>query len=163
MRLGIVALFEGDWTRATNLYEECLAVYRQLGNTWGIAMSLANLGEAALAQGQWDRAANFYRESLAVMQATGSQWYLALALLGLAGATVRQGKSERAARLLGAGEALLQTIEGSLPPFERQLYERSVDATRAALSETIFETILAEGRTMSAAQAVSYALTDEIA
>jgi tetratricopeptide (TPR) repeat protein len=162
IRLGIVALLQGDWPEAERLYEESLALYRQLGNNWGIALSLGNLGEVALAKGEWERAAQLYRESLTLMQATGSQWYMALSLVWMAGAVLGQGQAGRAARLLGAGEALLNMVHGRLPPLDRRVYERNKAAIRDALGERNFAEALAEGRAMPAAQAIAYALVDEV-
>lgn len=87
---------QGDWLQAARLYEESLAVYRRLGNSWGMGISLGSLGEVTLAQGKWKRAATLYRECLTLMQSTGSQWYIALALVGMTGALLGQGQAERA-------------------------------------------------------------------
>jgi hypothetical protein len=155
IRLGIVAQLQSEWDQATRLHQESLSLYRQSGNTWGIATSLACLGEVALAEQKWEQAANYYRESLNFMQATGSQWYIALALLGMSGVWLGLGQAGRAASLLGAVEAVIEAIGGTLPPFDRRVYERNTAAVRSALGEAAFTTALAQGRLMALEEALA--------
>jgi hypothetical protein len=121
-----------------------------------MALALATLAETALAQGDWPQAEALYRESLGFMRSTGSAWYIGLSLMGLAGAVLAGGRAEQAAQLLGAGETLLQTVGGRLPPIDRQVYERNVAAAQASLGEEAFNTARAKGQAMTLDQALAW-------
>jgi hypothetical protein len=65
---------------------------------------------------------------------------------------------ERAARLLGAATALLDAMHSTLNPADRLDYERIVANVQAQLDEASYTTAWAEGRAMTAEQAIAYAL-----
>jgi len=60
--------------------------------------------------------------------------------------------------LLGAAEALRETLRAPLPPADQERYQQGCAAARAALGEQAFEAAWAKGRTMSWEEAVAYAL-----
>jgi len=157
IRLGIVAEFRSEWAQATALFEESLNHYRALGNTLGIAISLSSLAEAAIGQGEFGRAAALYRQSLPLMQSLGSDWYVALAVVGYAGVLIAQGQAAQGTRLLGAGEAMFNSLDAGLTPIDRAVYDRNVAAARASLGEEGFAAVVAEGRRMMLGEAMSEA------
>lgn len=65
---------------------------------------------------------------------------------------------ERGTRVLGAVEALSESIGAVLDAADRILYERSVTGTRAQLGEETFKRVWDEGRAMSMEEAIEYAL-----
>jgi hypothetical protein len=67
------------------------------------------------------------------------------------------GQAERAARLLGAAEALGETIHAFLPNEVRADHERTLANVRTALAPAAFAAAWAEGRAMSLAQAAEEA------
>ncbi len=80
---GVLAYEQGDYGRANSLYEESLALRRQLGNKRGIAGSLNNLGVLAYSQGDYQRATRFYEESLALKRELGDKRGIATTLNNL--------------------------------------------------------------------------------
>ena len=50
---GDVARDQGDSAAARTLYEQGLAIFRELGDRWGIAGTLADLGSLAREQGDY--------------------------------------------------------------------------------------------------------------
>ncbi len=102
------------YERAGRLYEESLALFRNLGATGDIARSLHNLGYVAHAQGDDDRAAAQFAESLSLFDERGNRRGIAECLLGLAAVTITRGQhpvdAARAARLLGGGRG---TVPGN--------------------------------------------------
>jgi hypothetical protein len=60
--------------------------------------------------------------------------------------------------MLGAVEALLEAIGAVLDADDRLPYERSVELVRAQLGEDAFKEAWQNGRAMSMAQAIEYAL-----
>jgi DNA-binding CsgD family transcriptional regulator len=98
--LGYLAIYEEeDYARGTALWEESLALARDIGDLDRIGISLSNLGHPALLQGDYERARALSEEVLALARELGSSGVdlapsasinLGLALLGL-------GEHERAA------------------------------------------------------------------
>jgi hypothetical protein len=86
---------------------------------------------------------------------------IALTLQYLAEAETGAGHVERAARLFGAAEACRERIHLVMWPIDRAPYEHAVESVRAALDPAAFDAAWNEGRAMSMAQAVEYALTPE--
>jgi tetratricopeptide (TPR) repeat protein len=163
--LGVVAEYEGDYARAGLLCEEALVIFKQLGMEILIAMELESLGVVAQHQSDYRRAAMLFADGLALAQEIGFKQLIPMGLVGLAGVASAQddlslGSGERAARLLGAADALCETIEFHLPPRERAIYDRTVVALHAALDEATFAATWAEGRVMILEQAVGYALKE---
>ncbi len=80
-------------------------------------------------------------------------------LLGESAAlSATQQRPKQAATLFGAAEALRETIHVVPLPVERIEIEHNIAAARTQLDEATFATAWAEGRTMLAEQAVTYAL-----
>ena len=161
MYLGNVERDRGDYDRATELFEECLALTRESGDTWATASTLLYWGHLASLQQANERADMLYRESLGLYREIGATWGMALPLWGLAGVAGDRGQAERAARLLGAEQALCESIGAVLTPSDASAFERGMAAARGALGETAFAAAVVEGRTMSLDQAIEYALAGE--
>ena len=127
-------------------YEESLALFRQLGDTWGIGLLLNNLARVERDQQDWQRAAALCAESLALFRELGDRHGVAWILSNLAVIAQRRGAWEWAARLHGAAEALREAVGSaalSLSPSERANYEAAVAATRAELGDDAFAAAMA--------------------
>jgi len=156
--LGDLALTVGEYAQAETLFQESLVLLRELGDTSNVARSLFNLGAAALQLGRHEEALSRFRESIALSREMEDKEDLAWCLEGFAALAAAEGNSERAARLLGAADALLDAMGGKFKPFERLLHEETVATTRGGLAPESFETVRAEGESLSLGQAVEYAL-----
>jgi predicted ATPase/transcriptional regulator with XRE-family HTH domain len=69
---GTLAIWRGDYASARSLFEQSLAVRRELGDKQGIAASLSNLGVLSSMQGDYSSARALYEESLAIRRETGN-------------------------------------------------------------------------------------------
>ncbi len=88
-RAGIFARIRGDYRRAHALTAEALALYTDLEDTLGIAVSLYSLGTIALNRGETQEAWSYYEETLSQFRSIGRQagiadCFQALGLLALA-------------------------------------------------------------------------------
>ena len=155
--LGKVACALGDESRAESAYAESLNLCRELGNKLWMANRLYSLGALAHAQGDQRRAATLLAESLTLFQERGHQQGMALCLAGMAGIATTTKVFEQAARLLGAGEALDDTLSTHLSPADRTDYERNLTLVHAQLDETTFKVAWTEGHAMTVEQAVAEA------
>jgi hypothetical protein len=143
---------------AQALFEESVALHREIGHQRGVSASLNGLGMVALSQGEYNTARGLLEEALAVSWAAGHSGGLVRDLEGLAALAVAQVQTGRAVRLLGALDRLRETIGQPRTPAERAEYDRSIAAARAGGGESAFAAAWAEGRAMGLEQAVEYAL-----
>lgn len=80
---GNLAARRGEFAQANRLFQESLALRRQLGDTRGVAIALNNLGLVAREQGDYLAARACYDESLTLKREMGDQRGVAIALNNL--------------------------------------------------------------------------------
>jgi len=134
---------------------------RAIGNGYSLSFVLKNLSEVALALRDYGRAAKLLIESLKLGCQLGSREGISCALLGLASMAAARIQPKRAGRLLGAAEALQETIGTSLAEAERATYGPYLALARDELDGAVWAATLAEGRALSLDEALAYALEDE--
>ncbi|MFN4218073.1 MAG: ATP-binding protein [Candidatus Bipolaricaulia bacterium] len=157
-RLGAVLLQKGERARAKALLQESLELYRGLGAVPGLASVLNSLGMVALSEGDAQRAGKLICESLIKYRDVGDKWHVALCLDRLARVAAAQGGWGRAAQLLGAEEALRETIGAPLPPSEHEGREETLQRAHERLGEELFAAAWADGYAMKLDQAIAFAL-----
>jgi predicted ATPase/DNA-binding CsgD family transcriptional regulator len=110
--LGELATEVGDYEAAPRLFDEALAVFRELKDDAGTAEMLLQLGYAAMRVGEYGRAATFLtNENLVVFRKVGDKHLLGLALSGLGELAIRQKRLERANALLAESLAVRREID----------------------------------------------------
>jgi hypothetical protein len=156
--LGEIAMRQGDDVRAAQLVEESLELRRQLGNKWGVGVSLGILGWVAMREGNWESAAARLGESLAVRQEIGDQSGSAWCLERLAEVAQERGQTVKAVHLFGAAAALRESIRSVIDPADQPEVESKLTALRSGLGEERFAAAWNEGRALPLEQAAAYAL-----
>lgn len=96
---GLLAHIQGDYTRATALYEHSLAVCRTLDDVGGIARSLCQLGTVALEQGDPEGAAGFYEPATELHRSIRDAHGIGMCLTFLGDVARARGQDARAAAL----------------------------------------------------------------
>jgi predicted ATPase/DNA-binding SARP family transcriptional activator/Tfp pilus assembly protein PilF len=91
------------YTKAKVAVEESIALYRQLGDVWGLAHSLNNLANIARHPGEFVASIPLYQESLELYQTLGNQSGVALAFNNLGHAYMMLGEYEQALSHLDHG------------------------------------------------------------
>jgi non-specific serine/threonine protein kinase len=143
--IGCLALMDGDLERAVALSLEGLALYERVNDRDGMLQPLNNLAHAALLQGRHHEALARFREGQALALEVGYVGAILYCLEGMAAVHAATGDAEQAARLLGAAQVAAEQTGMSLEPFEQDVHERTVAATRAALGDA-YEAAVAAGR-----------------
>lgn len=110
---GGAAWFRGDAAGALALFEQGLAIYRDLGDRVGVARMLARLGPPLMEGGRLDEAERVVEESVSINRELGEFRELALALSILGGAAVDRGELMRARELLEEAGALAREVGDS--------------------------------------------------
>ena len=100
-----------DFPRATALFEESLALYRQLGQADGLAEALVNRGLMARSEGDYDQATALFGECLALYRNLGDQVGVAYALYRLALVIREQGQFDQARTLSEEGLAVGRALQ----------------------------------------------------
>ena len=88
---GVLAWKQGDYPAAQALYEQGLAIRRELGDRRGVGAVLNNQGLLAYEQGNYAAARVLHEESLAIDRELGDRWGVAVSLVHLGGLAMRQG------------------------------------------------------------------------
>jgi predicted ATPase/DNA-binding SARP family transcriptional activator/Tfp pilus assembly protein PilF len=109
--LGTVLAVMGEYSESRRLLDEGLGMKRALGDRWGAAFCLRQLGLAAYYAGEYTEAHRWLSESLALSREMGNTWSIAASLNLLSMATYAQGAYVEAQQLLAEGLALSKTLE----------------------------------------------------
>jgi predicted ATPase/class 3 adenylate cyclase len=113
--LGALAgLAEGDAAREVVLTEASLALWRELGDSWGTARTLNNLGYEAYLQGDVDRAVSLLDEGVTLARVAGDRSVLGYILDSRGVVAEAQGELERATDLYQEALTLAQQVGNPL-------------------------------------------------
>jgi predicted ATPase/DNA-binding SARP family transcriptional activator len=145
INLGSLALLEGEPRRAARICAEAVALASELGDAETKAVSLFNLGCAHLEAGDAQVAARAFADSTRLCLDGGFREHLAYCLVGVAAVAEHRGDVHGAGVLLGAADAMLETMGAALAPYERMLHSRTTSSVRATLVEDA-DRVWSEGR-----------------
>lgn len=148
----------GDLGRARLLLEKSLQLADAIGAKTEKPQTMIWLGQVVLRQGDPAKAALLLREGLTLNRAAGVPYALVYAIEPFINLAMAQGQIDRAVRLLGARDAIIAA--GDLGPVGWTWIdtEGEIESARRQLDEEAFADAWAEGRAMTADQAIQYAL-----
>ena len=149
--LGELARLLGDYDTARYYYESCLAIFRNAGHSQGIGFVLHNLARVP-SRRRSRRAAALLDEAMALYRVLGNRLGTAMCVAAMSGVALGQGVAQRAARLLGAAQALLESVGALLDPADVMEYRHNEATARARLGEAAFLVAWAEGHAMTPEQ-----------
>jgi DNA-binding CsgD family transcriptional regulator/Tfp pilus assembly protein PilF len=158
--LGTLARARGDADMAVRHFEEATEIFRELDAWLEIARCLAGVGWVALARGDLDLARARLAESLRISQACGQRLGVARGLEAFAVLAAARQQPEQAARLAGAATQLRESL--GQPTGIGSRIEELLELARARLGAAAAAALFAEGREMTADDAVGYALGSHI-
>jgi tetratricopeptide (TPR) repeat protein len=161
--LGGIALERGDYARAATLSEEAYGLFETLEDSEGMAFALVNQGFAALSEHDHDRALVLLRRALRLLAELEFKDVIGYCFEGLAAVLAFTGEGEPAARLLGAAEALRESLGVELAPAERETHEETAAAVRDGIGEERFSAVWRQGRELALDEAIAHALAEEAA
>ena len=127
------------------------------GNKEGIAYCLISLGLVAHRQDDYESARALYAEALSQQRDLGDKLHIASSLENLTRLAQVQGKAAQAACLLGAAEAVHETIGDPRPTIARDEYEQTVAAVRNKPGKSVWAQ-WAQGRALTLRAVTAYAL-----
>jgi len=154
--LGVLARRRGAPERARRLHSANLVVFRELADKEGMADSLSFLARVAIDTADLERALGFAAESVGLYNDLECKWGLAESLETLAAALTAGGRARDAVRLLGASDALRESIGVPLPPADRSELERTRNTTRQLLQRE-WDAAWSDARALTLEQVVEHA------
>jgi tetratricopeptide (TPR) repeat protein len=155
---GTLAFWQGDYQQATAYYQESLMLSEKTGNIFQNLWSHIFMAYAIFLQGDIQKACEMFEVSIQRTYKAGLTIALVFAIEGLASLYVNQKQLERAVRLFAWADAMREKIGDQRPPVEQKSVERDMAVIRSKLSDSEFENLSTNGRTMSVEQAVALAL-----
>jgi predicted ATPase/class 3 adenylate cyclase len=159
--LGWVAYSEGDWNTARRQLDEAMHLFEEIGDRSFANVAHSGLADVARRQGEFARAEADYREVITTWQALGHRPGVVRCLECLAFVASAQHKLDRAGTLLGAAEALRESLSAAMAPDEWTEYDLEVTVLRQA-AEGRWDELEAAwemGRHLSYEEAVELALS----
>jgi len=151
---GQIALRQGAIARARILLEAGLKRHQQLGDQQGQALIYALLAQAAASEHDYMLTRTLAAQSLEIARTILDTGSLILCLEELADVVAAQGEPAWAARLWGAAEHYREASNATLPLVERLGRARHIEQAQRLLGEQVFAERWAEGRNMTAEQAI---------
>lgn len=163
IQLALSAALLGDDERAVGLFEECLALSESRGEHWIRALAMWALGIEAYRQGDHPRATAAEQQSIRLRLPLDDRRTIGLNLDILAWTAAADGDSERAARLLGASQAIRETLGTSFGPLGHlaQMQAQCEQSARQTLGDGGFERAFKLGVGLGFDDAVTYALGEK--
>ena len=166
--LGCNTHFNGDNQGAVHELGQSIEMFRELGEPFGLAWALTMHGLAATLVGQREVAARHLREALPIFAEVDDVSGIDSVLEHLARLAAAEGDPRRAVRLAAAAarvrgiseSAIMQMVYAGLPDGSRPLM---LDRAKLPLTPDEVEALAREGEEMTTAEAVAYALADELA
>jgi hypothetical protein len=150
---------QGALDTAEPLYEQVVALARELGDRESIAIGLLNLAMVAIGRESGDRARAILRDVLAIGEEIGSKPVGQSVLEVATGLGALRGEWERAARFFGAAEAQTARTGLQRDPADEAFVAPWIAKARATLGAAAFVAAEAAGRVLSYENAMAEART----
>jgi predicted ATPase/DNA-binding SARP family transcriptional activator len=156
--MGIYAIDQREYARARALLEEGLERHRSLGSELETGNVLCDLGILTLCERRYADAGQFFAESLESLLRTGYRINVMYALPGIAAVMAAQERTEDAASLLGAAEKAHEQMGEDVQPYARKVFDEANRFVLERREEPAIAAAWVEGRAMSEADAIAFAL-----
>src|SRR5947209_4086018 len=150
--LGRLAFQQRELSQAEAFLTDGARLASEVGDQRNVVQSRLLLGGLAALRGDYAGARQWYEEGLAVALDIRYTSLIASGLKGLGCVAAAQGLHTWAAVLWGTAEPLRESRSVVIPP---AIYERMVAVVRSQLGEPACAQALADGRTMTPAQALA--------
>lgn len=151
----------GDLPRAIERFHESLALRRELGDPFSIAVELGNLGDLALEQGDMASALGYLHGALRLARETRSAYLMLAGLLSAARFESHRGDPAAAVRLYAAARAGYEAAGLQPDPGDEDGLESLISDARTMLGAA-YERLWAEGTALTAEAAVDEELARTI-
>lgn len=159
--LGDVYRHQHDYDQAELYYKKSLSLSRKHGiYGWGdVFYSLAML---ALHRDNFTLAKQFFTDYFNLNQSSSNQQNACNFLTVMAAVAAGTNRPEQAGKLYGAVQALFETTDYRIPPFDQAELDRHIQSARDRVGEIAFESFVVDGQRMTMEQAIKFALEEPL-
>jgi len=157
--LGMGSRLQGHFDLAKNHFEEGLKIFKNLEHKGMTAVMVSEIAHTQRMMGDFTEAKQTYRETIKVFQDHGNRPAVAHQLECFAMIAVVEEEPQRAAKLFGAAEAIREVTGHKRTDEEEAEEAQFITRLHAMLSDTEFNALWAEGKSMTLEQAIQLALS----
>jgi len=157
-RLAVIATMTGNPDDAKRLFDEALPTHQQIGDETCTALAHLYLGEVFSDEGAFTTAREHLASSLDGYRELQNCYGVANGLRRMGWLAAAMGEHERAARLLGAAEALRDTLGGDMSVHDGHRMRDATESLKAVVPTGRLDEWWDSGVAMGMAEAVEYAL-----
>ncbi len=161
VHLGNVRRDQGDYRDAVALHTESLELSNKTGNLTLMAFNLVCLGHDTLQEHDYRWAGEHFIEGLTLSQRLRHVHRIEDCVTGLALVACGQALYDRAARLLGVADALVEVHGSQRRPRVQAAVDLGIAEARKTLGDSAFVDAWKQGKMMTSAEAIEYALGGE--
>ena len=156
--IGMNERLRGNYNSAREIFEDGLKLFKSLRSKHFVLVMRSELGHVERQSGSLVQARSIYQETIKGWQDLGNRSAVAHELECFGFLAISDEEPQRAAKLFGSAEALRERNQSPMADYERVEYDRAVPQLRSMLTETEFNALRGEGRSMTMEQAVEFAL-----
>jgi len=156
--MGMGARFQGRFDHAQQYFEEGVRIFKHIGHKGLSALVTSEVAHTQRALGNYAEAKQTYQETIKVFQDYGNRPAVAHQLECFAMIAVVEEEPQRAAKLFAAAEAIREVTGHKWTDEEEAEETQFRSRLRAMLSETEFNALWVEGKSMTMEQAIQLAL-----
>jgi tetratricopeptide (TPR) repeat protein len=109
--LGNILQMQGDYSRATTIYDECRTIFEGLGDSIGAAWSMNSQGDVYRDQGLYPAAAALYGQCLQLFRGLGDPWGIASTLADLGSLATKEGVYDTASSFYRESIVIFQQLD----------------------------------------------------
>ena len=157
--LGMDERLQGNYDSARKIFEEGREAFRRIHSKYFVQVMKSELGHVERQKGNVTQARSIYRDTITGWQDLGNRAAIAHELECFGFLAIAEEEPQVAVKLFGAAEALRDKIQAPMTDYERIEYDQAVAQVRSMSTESEFNVLLAEGRSMTMEQAVEFALS----
>ncbi len=139
-------------------FEEGRKIFRLLRHKGFETVMMAELGHIARIKGEIAESKQIYQQTIRRFQELGNRGAITHQLECFGFIALAEEEPQNTAKLFGAAEALREKIDSPMTDMERIEYEQSASQLRSMLPDADFNTLWAEGKSMTMEQAIQLAL-----
>jgi predicted ATPase/class 3 adenylate cyclase len=156
--MGMNERVQGNYEAAKTYIEDGLNIFKHLRNRNFQLVMTSELGHVARQMRKPVEAKKIYKETLKGWQDLGNRGAIANQLECFAFIALTEEEPRSAAKLFGAAEALRDKAQSPMTGYEQIEYDQSVAQLHTILDELEFNSLWAEGRSMTIEQVLQLAL-----
>ena len=158
--IGLDERLRGHYDSARIILEEGLELFKRVRSKNYAMVVKSELGHVERQSGNLTQARVIYKETIRGWQDLGNRSAVAHELECFGFLAIPNEEPQRAAKLFGAAEALRETNQSPMADYERIEYDQAISQLRSMLAEAEFNSLWAEGRSMTMEQAIELAVEE---